>query len=205
MIAIVDYGAGNLASVCNAFDRLGHQAEICDRPAALDRHDRLILPGVGSFRAAMDSLNRAGWVDPLRAFADSGRPFLGICLGMQLLFDAGDEHGPTPGLGLIPGRVPKLNPAAPHRVPHVGWNNLQPLRPHPLLEGIKPAIDFYFVHSYHCVPTRPADVLATCDFGGPFVAAVAVGNIAAAQFHPEKSQPAGLKLLDNFAAWSPAC
>ena len=205
MIGIVDYGVGNLASVRNAFAHLGHEARICADPVGAQACERLVLPGVGSFRAGMQALGERGWVEPLRAFAGSGRPFLGICLGMQLLFDKGDEHGPSDGLGLIPGAVVRLEPAPPNRVPHVGWNSLSASAKHPLLEGVKPNVDVYFVHSFHCVPRDRADAIGLCEFGGEFVAAVARGNVAGMQFHPEKSQPAGVRILDNFAQWDGAC
>lgn len=205
MIGIVDYGMGNLASVRNAFDHLGYEALICGEPKDLGKTDRLILPGVGSFRAAMQSLSGRGWADALKSYVTSGRPLMGICLGMQLLFESGEEHGPTQGLGLLHGRVIRLDPAPPNKVPHMGWNNLTRMWSHPLLRGIKPGIDFYFVHSYQCVPTDATDVVAYCDFGGEFVAAVATGNIAGMQFHPEKSQPAGMRILGNFAEWEPEC
>lgn len=205
MIAIIDYGVGNLASVLNAFDHLGHDAQVCREPGSLAGVDRLVLPGVGSFRAAMESLSSLGWTGALTAYAASGRPLMGICLGMQLLFESGEEHGPTPGLGLLRGSVVRLDPAPPAKVPHIGWNDLTRTRSHPLLRGIKPGIDFYFVHSYHCVPADANNALAYCDFGGEFVAAVVAGNVAGLQFHPEKSQPAGMRILDNFAEWQPEC
>lgn len=205
MIGIVDYGVGNLASVRNAFDHLGHDATICERPEDVACCDRLVLPGVGSFRAGMEALVERGWVDPLRSYVRQGKPLLGICLGMQLLFERGEEHGPSDGLGLIPGKVVRLMPAAPEKVPHVGWNSLCSVSRHPLFDGIKANVDVYFVHSYHCVPTDPDNVLARCDFGGEFVAAVGRANIAGMQFHPEKSQPAGMRMLDNFAEWDGTC
>jgi glutamine amidotransferase len=203
MIGIVNYGVGNLASVKNAFDRLDAEAAIIDATSGLDACERVILPGVGSFRRAMETLNQMGWSDALRSYAASGRPLLGICLGMQLLLDEGEEHGTTKGLGLIPGRVTRLTPQAPNKVPHVGWNSLKPRKSSALLGNLKTEIDYYFVHSYHCVPANDSDTLATCDFGGEFVAAVESRNVAGMQFHPEKSQPSGLRLLDNFTRWSP--
>ena len=139
-----------------------------------------------------------------REAAATGKPMLGICLGMQLLFEQGEEHGRRRGLELIPGRVTVLTPRSGLRVPHVGWNNLSEIRPHYLLSGIKQQVDFYFVHSYQCQPKQQSTVLATCDYGGDFVAAVAMGNIAALNF-TLKSQPSGLRLLDNFASWSSEC
>jgi imidazole glycerol-phosphate synthase subunit HisH len=205
MIGIVDYGAGNLASVANALDRLGHEAAVLAAPAALESVSAVILPGVGSFKKAMAMLDSGGWPSPLRAFAAGGRPFLGICLGMQLLFDRGAEHGITEGLGLIAGDVRRLEPSGGAKVPQVGWNALIPSRPHPLLAGVNPRVDFYFVHSYHCVPASEDDILTRSDYGGMFVSGVAHGNVAGFQFHPEKSQPMGLKILDNFASWDGTC
>ena len=205
MICVVDYGAGNLASVRNVFDQLGQSIDVVTRPEDLGRYSRLILPGVGSFRRAMETLESRGWTAPIRAFADEGKPVLGICLGMQLLFDAGEEHGETPGLGLIPGRVTLMEPAPPHRVPHVGWNNLIPARDHALLRGVKQHVDYYFVHSYHCVPRDESAVIARCDYGGEFVAVAGRDNVVGTQFHPEKSQPSGLRLLENFLEWDGTC
>ena len=205
MIGIVDYGAGNLASVRNAFDHLGCDAELCRSPDELDACERIVLPGVGSFRSAMGRLESLGWAASLCQQALSGKPMLGICLGMQLLFEMGEEHGPCKGLALLPGKVVRLSPTSPCRVPHVGWNSLTNIRPHPLLAGIKPHVDFYFVHSFHCVPTDAATVVATCDYGGEFVAVVGRGNVCGMQFHPEKSQPSGMRILENFADWTPAC
>jgi len=130
---------------------------------------------------------------------------LGICLGMQLLFDRGEEHGPTLGLGLIKGAVVRLRPSPPNKVPHVGWNNLSRIAPHPIFCGIKQNVDLYFVHSYHCLPDNPDDVIAICDFAGGFVAGVASGNVIGLQFHPEKSQPSGLRILKNFVEWDMEC
>ena len=205
MIGIIDYGAGNLASVRNAFVHLGCDVTVCQTHAELDACDRIILPGVGSFRMAMEQLNKLGWTEALKEHANIGKPFLGICLGMQLLFDKGEEYGPTSGIGLLQGKVSLLTPCAPCRVPHVGWNSLINPLPHPLLAGIKPQIDFYFVHSYHCIPDDVGQVIATCDYGGEFVAVVGSDNVVGMQFHPEKSQPAGMRILENFVNWNPVC
>lgn len=205
MIGIVNYGMGNLGSVANALDYLGLEAEIVDSPSRLGAHDRLILPGVGSFGMAMRSLDASGWSYALRQKVADGVPLLGICLGMQLIFDAGEEHGLTAGLGLVPGRVVPLSPAPPCRVPHVGWNGLSYSRLHPLFHGVKEHVDFYFVHSYQCVPALEETVLAQCDYGGEFVAAVGKENVVGVQFHPEKSQDMGLKILENFAEWDGSC
>lgn len=205
MIGIVDYGAGNLASVHNAFVHLGFDNMVCRDPSELDVCDRIILPGVGSFRMAMELLNEQGWTMALHQQASAGKPLLGICLGMHLLFEMGEEHGPTKGIGILPGTVSRLAPGAPCRVPHVGWNSLTYLRQHPLLAGIKPLVDFYFVHSYHCVPDDLTHVVAHCDYGGNFVAVVCRNNVVGMQFHPEKSQPSGMRILENFADWTPVC
>jgi len=205
MIGIVDYGAGNLASVRSAFARLGHEASVLPSPESLHDAARVVLPGVGSFRRAMAMLAQGGWITPLRDYAAGGRPLLGICLGMQLLFDRGEEHGTTEGLGLVHGHVQALQPQPGFKVPHVGWNSLDVTRPHPLVAGLKPHVDFYFVHSFACVPADDRDVLARSDYGGPFVSGVAHQNVAGFQFHPEKSQPMGLTILDNFAGWDGGC
>ena len=205
MIGIIDYGMGNLGSVANAFDHLGIEAEVVARPDQLAAHDRLILPGVGSFRLAMDKLDASGWSAALRQRVAAGVPLLGICLGMQLIFDEGEEHGPRPGLGLMPGKVVPLEPGLSLRVPHVGWSGLSYPRRHPLFKGVKEHVDFYFVHSYQCCPADEADVLAYCEYGSKVVAAVGRGNVAGVQFHPEKSQDMGLKILENFDGWGGTC
>lgn len=205
MIGIVDYGSGNLASVQNALEHIGHEATLCKDPDTLQAFDRIILPGVGSFRASMERLDAGGWSPCIQDFVSTGKPFLGICLGMQLLFDQSEEDGLSHGLGLMPGNVSKLTPHNGLSVPHVGWNNLSTIASHPLLTGVKQHVDFYFVHSYCCRPVDHSVIKATCDYGGEFVALAAQDNVAGAQFHPEKSQPSGLRLLDNFAQWLPQC
>lgn len=202
MIGIIDYGAGNLASVRNALEHLGYASSICRDPVALQEFDRIILPGVGSFRLAMEYLNAKDWSVHLRSFVATGKPMLGICLGMQLLFDIGEEHGPCEGLGIIHGRVTLLSPEGGLKIPHVGWNNLVSVAQHPLLSRLKQNVDYYFVHSFQCVPEDQSSILATCDYGGEFVAVVAKNNVVGTQFHPEKSQPSGLRLLRNFVDWT---
>jgi imidazole glycerol-phosphate synthase subunit HisH len=205
VIGIIDYGAGNLTSVRNAFEEIGVEARIFDTPGDTAGFDRLILPGVGSFAQAMAALDARDWPSALRSHVDSGRPLLGICLGMQLLFDRGEEHGTTAGLGMVGGSVVPLRVDASCKVPHVGWNNLSHVRGHPLFAGVKPQVDFYFVHSFQCVPDDPGHIIAECQYGQPFAASVARGNVAGVQFHPEKSQPAGLRILQNFAGWDGGC
>ena len=202
MIGIVNYGINNLTSVKNALLRLGVEAEIVSDATHVPTFDRLILPGVGSFAKAMEQLNAGGWVDAIHTHVGGDKPVLGICLGMQLLFEQGEEHGVNRGLGLIPGTVRLMNPALPHRVPHVGWNTLDYTRSHPLFARVKDHVDVYFVHSYHCIPTDESDVVARCNHGGDWVASVARRCVAGMQFHPEKSQPAGLQILDNFSRWN---
>ncbi len=205
MIGIIDYGAGNIGSVVNALARVGEDAESFSDPHIINKFSHIILPGVGSFKMAMDRLNRANWPKFINTYVDSGKPLLGICLGMQLLFDQGDENGPSAGLGLIPGKVKLMDPKSPNKVPHVGWNRLYPKQEHPIMDGIKEVIDFYFVHSYACIPDEEKYILSTCDYGGEFVASVFKNNIVGTQFHPEKSQPCGLTILQNFSDWDGKC
>lgn len=203
MIGIIDYEMGNLRSVFNAFERLGYSSSIVHEPDKLNSFDRIILPGVGSFAKATKNLKEFGWFNSIRSFAESGRPLLGICLGMQLLFDVGEEHGINDGLSLIDGRVSLLKTQDSYRIPHVGWNNLHHKKQHLIMNGVKENIDMYFVHSYHCIPSDSSVIISTCNHGVDFVACVAKNNVAGVQFHPEKSQPAGLKILENFVEWEP--
>jgi glutamine amidotransferase len=205
MIGIIDHGAGNIASVKNAFERIGEDAELFSDPSFAKNYSHLVLPGVGSFRLAMEKLIDGGWPEIIKNETLSRKPLLGICLGMQLLFDIGEEHGPTNGLGLIPGKVKLMKPSKPLKIPHVGWNRLFPQKEHPIMNGVKEHIDFYFVHSYACLPEFNENILATCDHGGSFAATVVKDSLIGMQFHPEKSQPAGLRILQNFAEWDGAC
>ena len=198
MIAIVDYGMGNLRSVQKAFAFLGHEAQIVDEPARLDEADRIILPGVGAFGDAMAQLRRRGMDAAVTDAARAGKPLLGICLGMQLLFARSEEGGDFEGLGLIPSAITRF-PERGLKVPHMGWNNLR-LRPCPLFDGLQGEPYVYFVHSYHAAEVNDAWTAATCDYGAPFTAAVWRGNVLGTQFHPEKSGAAGLRMLQNFAA-----
>lgn len=199
MIGIVDYGRGNLRSVEKALEKVGFAAVIMTSPEELDGANGLILPGVGAFADAMEALKSGGWIEPLNQFAHSGRPFLGICLGMQVLFEIGEEHGEHAGLGLLAGRVVKFPPG--HKVPHMGWNSLKVEQPSPLLEGIPNESCFYFVHSYYAVPAEKQDIAATSDYSVVFPAVVGRDNVWGAQFHPEKSSPWGLTMLTNFGKW----
>lgn len=199
MIGIIDYGMGNLRSVQKACERLGAPAGICSTPDELDRYPKWILPGVGAFRDAIAALKAQGFVEPLREHAAAGRPLLGICLGLQLLFDVSFEDGEHAGLGIVPGRVVRFASRPGLKIPHMGWNALEIVRTNPLLEGLKPGAYVYFVHSFHVVPEDASVVATRTDHGGPFVSMIARDHLFATQFHPEKSQRVGLRLLENFA------
>jgi glutamine amidotransferase len=214
-VAIVDYGSGNLHSAAKAFERAAREAglscaiAVTPDPAFVAAADAVVLPGVGAFadcRRGLESL--PGMVEALgEAVLAKGRPFLGICVGMQLLATRGLEHGKTDGLGWIEGEVAAIEPDDKTlRIPHMGWNTLYPRRAHPLLEGIPTGpqgLHAYFVHSYGFRPADPASVIASADYGGPLSALVGRGNIAGSQFHPEKSQTLGLALIANFLRWRP--
>jgi imidazole glycerol-phosphate synthase subunit HisH len=209
MIAIVDYGMGNLRSVEKALHHLGHAAIITSDPDEIRAADRVIVPGVGAFGAAMANLSRSepgttSLKEAVLAAIESGRPFLGICLGMQLLHSESNELGSHAGLGVVPGQVRRFEfngraKAEDLKVPHMGWNALRFPRPSPLFEGLADGTRVYFVHSYYCRPAEDAAVTATADHGGEFCAGLSRGNVFATQFHPEKSGDAGLRILDNFA------
>lgn len=204
MIAVLDYGIGNLRSAEKALQHLGADAALTDDAAAVDRADAVVLPGVGAFGACMAALRRSGLEGPARAAVSDGRPFLGICVGMQMLFEGSDENPEVAGLGLLEGRVRRLPEGEKH--PQMQWNRLDRLGSaqggtHPMFAGLAAPVWVYFVHSFAAVPPGgPAspDVVATCDYGGPVVAAVARDHLWATQFHPEKSGRTGLALLANF-------
>ena len=197
MIAIVDYGMGNLRSVQKALELLGAEAVVTDDPALLDAAQGVILPGVGAFGDAEKNLKTRQLAAPVLRQVEKQKPLLGICLGMQLLFDESEEMGHHQGLGLLPGRVVRF-PEGELKVPHIGWNQLHGARGAPL-EGIAPEAYAYFVHSYYVAAEEPSDVLATTEYGVDFASVVARGLIWGAQFHPEKSQEVGLRLLENFS------
>ncbi|MBM4037079.1 MAG: imidazole glycerol phosphate synthase subunit HisH [Planctomycetes bacterium] len=234
MIAIVDYGLGNLKSVKSACDRLGVDGTVTSDAAAILGADGVIFPGVGAFQRAMENLGKLGLVEPLRQVAHSGRPFLGICLGLQLLFAESSEHGHHEGLNIIPGKVVRFEPGAGRRlpegrtpnssasafgvlpsgslggppgadeplkalkVPHMGWNQVRQERPSPLFEGVPDRSFFYFAHSYYAEPDDAAVAIGSTEYGVRFASAVQKGNVFATQFHPEKSGPVGLRMLENF-------
>jgi glutamine amidotransferase len=214
-VAIIDYGSGNLHSAAKAFERAARESAIPSAihitadPEMVVVADRIVLPGVGAFADCKRGLDRVpGMRQALEeAVRRRGRPFLGICVGMQLLADRGLEHEVTPGLGWIAGEVRVLTPADPAlKIPHMGWNTIDPRRDHPLLAGIPTGpsgLHAYFVHSYHLVAARPDLIVAETDYGGPVTAIVGSENIAGTQFHPEKSQTLGLRLIANFLRWRP--
>ncbi len=197
MIAIIDYGIGNLRSVQKAFEHIGETAEVTSDPARIRSASHVLLPGVGAFAAGMRGLTACGLEETVMQIAASGRPLLGICLGMQLLFEGSEEGGDPRGLGLISGRVTRMRPAG-LKVPHVGWNDLT-LTDAPLWDGLSGTSYAYFVHSYCQADVTARCVLATTTYGTPFVAAVRQDNLWGMQFHPEKSGDAGLTMLRNFA------
>ena len=203
MIAIVDYKAGNLTSVRLAFDAIAIEAVPTADPAVLARADRIVFPGVGAAASAMANLRATGLIDTLRARIAAGVPFLGICLGTQILLDRSEEDGGVDALGVLPGTVRKFTPSDPAcKIPHMGWNQVRAARPHPLLEGVPDGSDFYFVHSYYPDPADRGDVIGTTDYAGVvFASMVGRGNVAATQFHVEKSGKTGLHVLRNFARW----
>jgi glutamine amidotransferase len=204
MIAVVDYGMGNLRSVQKALLRAGGEAAITADPADLARADKIVLPGVGACGQAMDRLREAGLVEPLRrAILQDRKPFLGICLGMQLLFEVSHEGGRHEGLGVLAGEVVRFefDPAdfhPPPRVPHMGWNGIRWDRPCPLLVGVEQGEHVYFAHSYYGVPREEAVICTTTEYGRPFASSVWKDNLYATQFHPEKSQAVGIRMLENF-------
>ncbi|MEX0746115.1 MAG: imidazole glycerol phosphate synthase subunit HisH [Phycisphaeraceae bacterium] len=206
MIGIIDYGMGNLRSVEKALQRVGAEAGILRTPDAVSAADKLVLPGVGAFADGMAHLNDRGWSEPIRRFIGQGKPLLGICLGMQLLFDASEEDAPSsdqpiPGLGVLPGQVVRFQEQQPAgvrlKVPHMGWNTITWQRDDPLLAHVEQGSAVYFVHGYYCQPADDA-ASAMADYGAPFCATAWRDNIWATQFHPEKSQRIGLQLLENF-------
>lgn len=199
MIAIIDYQMGNLRSVQKGFEKVGHEAIITSDPSVLAKADKIVLPGVGAFSDAMTELRSRGLIDPIRDAVNEGKHFLGICLGLQLLFDSSSEDGMHQGLGILSGEVVRFDVPPQYKVPHMGWNQAKIRRPAPILAGIEDESHFYFVHSYYVVPKDPSVVAIEADYHEPFCAMIWRDNLYATQFHPEKSQADGLKILKNFA------
>jgi len=203
MIVLVDYKAGNLTSVQLALAEVGHASLISSDPEAIAAADRLVFPGVGAAGSAMEELHRLRLGPVLKAYVASGRPFLGICVGCQIILDWSLEDGKTPCLGLLPGGTEIFQPGGGAKVPHMGWNQVGFLKPHPLLAGIPDGSEFYYVHSYYPTPARREDVLAETEYAGVrFAAILGRDNLAACQFHVEKSGKHGLRLLENFCKWN---
>jgi glutamine amidotransferase len=208
-IAVVDTGAGNLRSVSRALARVGLVPEVTNDPDAVRRAAGMVLPGVGNFATAASSLRAKGLDEALHETWEAGRPYLGICLGLQLLFDESEEHGVSAGLGLLRGRVTRFPPQDADggvlRVPHIGWNETRYRGSHPMLERLSSEDYYYFVHAYRAVPEDPSCVVGRTEYGGSFASAVATERIFAVQFHPEKSQSAGFRLLEAYASWVASC
>lgn len=199
MLAVIDYGAGNLRSVVHALNHLGvENMRVVQNALDLRGATQIILPGVGAFGAGMNQLRERGLVQPIRDVVYAGIPYLGICLGMQFLFERSDEMGEHEGLGILPGYVTRFPEMGHLKIPHMGWNQLGIKHSSPLLDGLSEESYAYFVHSYYCVPEQQSDVLATVDYGIPFTAVVQREQIYGVQFHPEKSQRTGLQILTNF-------
>ena len=200
-LVIVDYGAGNLRSVARAVTHVGGEPLITCSGRDVEQAEALIVPGVGAAADTMRNLKRHALVEPIREYIAGGRPFLGVCMGQQALFDVSEEGGEHPCLGVLPGRVVRLPDGL--KVPHMGWNQVRIVRPHPIFDGIPDGSNFYFVHSYRPCQVPRDRVLATTDYGEVFPSAVGFDACVAVQFHPEKSQRAGLALLERFCSWSP--
>ena len=201
MLAVIDYGAGNLRSVMHALKHLNAEnVQLVQQPQELEGATKIILPGVGAFGAGMQILRKQGLIEPIKAAIADGIPYLGICLGMQFLFEYSDEMGEHEGLGVLQGKVTRFPAFEDLKVPHMGWNNLTPTRESVLLEKMPDNPYAYFVHSYYCEPADESDILITVDYGIPFTAGVERDNVYGVQFHPEKSQQVGLQILRNFLA-----
>ncbi len=201
-IAIIDYDMANLRSVQKAFEQVQAPAQIVSRGEEIDRFDKIVLPGVGAFQDAVRTLRQRGLVEPILRHIEKGRPFLGICLGLQMLFEVGYEDGEHAGLGVFAGKCVRfdVDQTMGLKVPHMGWNQLEVKRRSPLLRDLADGCGVYFVHGYHVEPTDESIVATTTDYGRPFVSSIWRGNVMATQFHPEKSQKVGLQMLANFAA-----
>jgi len=201
MIAIIDYGMGNLRSVSKAFEAVGHQTIVTREAATIQNASHVVLPGVGAFGDCMVNLKQYGLVEPIKAAIRSGKPFLGICLGFQLLFTESEEFGRHEGLDIFPGKVRAFSKDQALKVPHMGWNQVNVQRPCPLFEGIPDGSNWYFVHSYFVDPRDKHITATTTTYGISFTSSIWKDNVVACQFHPEKSQAVGLQLIKNFGAW----
>jgi imidazole glycerol-phosphate synthase subunit HisH len=198
MIAIVDYGMGNLRSVQKAFERVGYEAVVTREAGQLESARGVVLPGVGAFNACMENLGRLGLIEPICEIVRRKKPFLGICLGFQLLFSESEEFGRQQGLNLFTGKVVGFHPNDGLKVPHMGWNSLQKKKDSVFLEGVSSGEFVYFVHSFYVVPEDPSVIATSTEYGSRFVSSIATDSLFACQFHPEKSQEIGLRILSNF-------
>ncbi len=201
MIAIIDYGMGNLRSVSKAFEAVGHQAIVTRDTASIQNASHVVLPGVGAFGDCMTNLRQYGLIEPIKAAIQSGKPFLGICLGFQLLFTESEEFGCHEGLDIFPGKVRAFSKDQALKVPHMGWNQVNIQRPCPVFENIADGSNWYFVHSFFVDPADTQIAATTTSYGLPFTSSIWKDNVLACQFHPEKSQAVGLQLMKNFGVW----
>ncbi len=210
MIAIVDYGMGNLRSVQKGFEKMGFDARVVSEASSIEDSRGVVLPGVGAFRDCMENLDRLGLIGAIRKSISSGKPFLGICLGLQVLFSESEEFGNSEGMGIFPGKVVRFSSTMqdpddatgpPLKVPHMGWNQIIKKQDVPVLQGIDAGSYFYFVHSYYVAPENTQIAATTTDYGTEFISSVARDNVFACQFHPEKSQKLGLNIIKNFGEW----
>lgn len=197
-MVIVDYGMGNLRSVQKAFERVGVETQLTRSKKEIGRASAIVFPGVGAFKDCMENLEKYGLVEPLLRFIEKGKPYLGICLGLQILFSESEEFGSHKGLGLIKGKVVKFKPDPDHKVPHMGWNTIEKKKEVSLLQNVENGDFFYFVHSYYVVPEETPVISTLTPYGIPFVSSICKENLFATQFHPEKSQVKGLRILENF-------
>ncbi len=197
-IVIIDYGMGNLRNVQKGFEKIGFEAKLTRNKKEIERASAIVLPGVGAFKDCMENLERYGLIDPLLRSIKKGKPYLGICLGLQILFSESEEFGACRGLNLIKGRVVKFRPDPEHKVPHMGWNTIEKLKEVATLQGVANGDFFYFVHSYYVIPEEVEWISTVTSYGKPFASSISKENIFATQFHPEKSQKKGLRILENF-------
>jgi len=206
MIGVINFGLGNLGSIINSFEEINANIKIISDPKDIDNIEHLILPGVGSFRLGMKNLLNKGWDKKIFSHVEKQKPLLGICLGMQLLFNRGEEDGECKGLGLIKGKVIKMKSMKNRKLPHVGWNQLNFKNKHPIFEKVRDNVDYYFVHSYECLVENNSNIISTSNYHTEILSCVSNGsNIVGTQFHPEKSPPNGLKILKNFLNWNGKC
>jgi len=198
-IVIIDYGMGNLRNVQKGFEKIGFEAELTRSKKEIEKASAIVLPGVGAFKDCMENLERYGLIEPLLRSIEKGKPYLGICLGLQILYSESEEFGSHKGLDLIKGKVVRFRPDPEHKVPHMGWNTIEKEKEVPMLQGVESGDFFYFVHSYYVIPEEAKWISTFTTYGKPFVSSIWKENLFATQFHPEKSQQKGLRVLENFA------